>query len=303
MSQFSRAIEQAERDRAALRATAGPPAAVAGEAPRAAMPRLDEIVAQPSEAVEEHLVSLLQPASVEAERYRTLRHLVEQARRTVGLAVVGISSPVACDGKTLTAINLAGALAQAPGSHVLLVDLDLRKPEVAHQLGLDAAEDNLIHALLKSHLTLEQVVRRCPPFGLAVLPSHRSVNATYELLKSPRCGELIAEARERYDYVVVDLPPLIPTPDCRIVEKWLDGFVVIVAAHKTPRKVLEEALAAVDPAKVVGLVFNGDDSPSAGYAYTPTGDGIGWWRRIFASGRHRRGQRFKAVTTRSSTDR
>ena len=301
MSQFSRALEQAVRERA-LRAGTGVPAAVASPTPRAAAPALDELRPELSGPIEEHLVSLLQPASFEAEQYRTLRHLVEQAHRTADLTVVGVSSPAAGDGKTLTAINLAGALAQAPGTHVLLIDLDLRRPAVARQLALDAVENDLMEALLNPQLTLDEVVRACPPFNLAALPSRHSVNATYELLKSPRCGELIAAARERYDYVVLDLPPLIPGPDCRIVEKWVDGFLVIVAAHKTPRKRLEEALAAVDPAKVVGLVFNGDDGPLARYTYRSTGDGAGWWRQTVTRSRHRLGRRIRAAQTRSSAD-
>ena len=310
MSTFFEALEQAKRERAFQGPTA-PPAAGARQAPRATAPRMAEVrlelapvAARPelSNAIDEHLVSLLRPSSFEAEHYRTLRHLIEQARRTTGVKVIGISSPARRDGKTLTAINLAGALAQAPRARVLLVDLDLRNPAVLSQLALDEGEDDLLEeALLNPQLTLDQLVRPCPPFNLALLASRRAVNAPYELLKSPRCGELLAVAREHYDYVVLDLPPLIPLPDCRIVEKWVDAFLVVVATHKTSRKALEDALAVVDRAKVASLVFNGDEGPLAGHGYGPPRAGTGWWHRTVARGRQLHGRRFRATPTRFFT--
>ena len=73
------------------------------------------------------------------------------------------------------------------------------------------------------------------------------------------------EARRHYDWLVIDTPPVVPLPDCRLIERWVDGFLVVVAAHKTPRKLLAETLNLLDPAKVVGLVFNADDRPVSGY--------------------------------------
>ena len=81
----------------------------------------------------------------------------------------------------------------------------------------------------------------------------------YEALSSPRFGALLGELRGRYDHVVVDTPPVVPVADCRALGQWVDGFVIVVAAHRTPRALLAEALSAMDPQKVVGIVFNKDD--------------------------------------------
>lgn len=236
--------------------------------------------AAPARALSERLVSLVRPGSIEAEQYRMLRHLVEQARRAADVKVLGVSSPASGDGKTLTAINLAGALAQASDTRVLLIDLDLRNPSVAEDMDLDLGTDGTLAALLDPTLELGDVVRQHAGSRLFVLPSSPAMNATYEILKSERCGELIAAARKQYDYVVVDLPPLIPIADCRIVERWLDAFLVVVAAHRTPRKMLEDALAVIDPAKVLGLLFNRDDAPLRSYGYGPRTRGAGVWRRL-----------------------
>jgi receptor protein-tyrosine kinase len=215
--------------------------------------------------VDEHLVSLLAAGSFEAEQYRVLRHIVEQYYKDADVHVLGVTSATVGDGKTTTALNLAGALAQASDTRVLLIDGDIRRGLARARLGLHDSSVGLAEAILDANIPLASVVRHCSPFNLWVLPTRPGSAAPYELLKSPRFGELLQEARQQYDYVVVDAPPLLPVPDCRVIAKHVDGFLMIVGAHKTPRRLVEEALDILDPAKVLGLVFNGDRRPLAGY--------------------------------------
>src|SRR5207244_4842476 len=120
--------------------------------------------------LEEHLVSLLAPSSFEADQYRALRHTIEQFRRSAELSVIAVSSPDASDGKTTTAINLAGTLAQAPDARVLLVDADLRGANLAAHLGLDdQAAPGLVDAILNAKLTLEAAVQVRPHLNLSAL--------------------------------------------------------------------------------------------------------------------------------------
>jgi capsular exopolysaccharide synthesis family protein len=294
MSSFFKALEQAEHEQAVRRHTAPPepavelaPAgreAVAYPAPRPSR----ELPRRGSSEIEEHLVSLLAPTSFGAEQYRTLRHLIEQLHKSTELSVVAVSSPAAADGKTTTAINLAGALAQAPDARVLLIDADLRAPTLATQLGLDdRAGRGLVDTILNPTLTFEAVAQVLPHLNLSVLPAGRLPSAPYEVLKSARLGELLAEARGRYDYIVVDTPPLVSIPDCRVIGRWVDGFLIVVTAHRTPRKLLEEALHVTEPAKVVGLVFNGDDRHISRDSYASRlssgRDGAGWRPRVFGT--------------------
>lgn len=227
---------------------------------------------QPSVAdIDQHLVSLVAPRTAEAEQYRLLRYEVEHLRADDSGTAVCVCSPVPGDGKTLTSINLAGTLAQNPDARVLLIDADLRLPSVSKRLALgDAGGQGLVDAILDSGLMLGDVVCHMPRFNLSVLPAGKRTHAPYELLKSPRFGELLTEARERYDYLVLDAPPVIPVPDCRLITQWVDGFVMVIAAHRTPREALEEALTLMPPSSVLGLVFNGYDRSSAryyGYGY------------------------------------
>ena len=220
-------------------------------------------------APEEQLVSLLTSESFEANKYRVLRHRIEETRANGGRGVIAVTSPGAGEGKTTTAINLAGTLAQSKGARVLLVDADLRLPDVAAQLGIhDTGQPGLADAIVDARLSFESVVRRRPPFSLSLLTSGRHIAEPYEALRSPRLGEILEQARRAYDYVIVDTPPVLPVPDCRVIARWADSLLLVVAAHRTPRRFLEETLNALDPEKVVGLVFNYVDPPRPGpYAY------------------------------------
>src|SRR5262249_53083387 len=247
-------------------ATLAPPRAAA-DSPRIAPSWLDE-----------PLVSLQAPSSAAAEQYRVLRHLVETLRRRANLQVIAVTSGGVGDGKTVTAINLAGALAQSDDTRVLLIDMDLRRPSIARYLSLGGSRATLADALETPGPGLEEAVVRLSRFNLSVLPAPVSAAAPYELLGSPKLEALLAEARQHYDYIVIDTPPFVPFPDCRLIAKCIDGFVLVVASNKTPRGVLAEALKAMDSDKAVGYVFNAHPMPPAFY-HADEGNGRSRQRR------------------------
>src|SRR5262245_51001211 len=273
MSKFFKALEQADRDRALQQGGASEPRATptpsAPEVKAVEPPVVQAPPTDSAEGVDDHLVSLIAPAAFEAEQYRALRHTIEQLHKSRDLSIVAVSSPGVGDGKSTTAINLAGALAQAQDARVLLVDADLRRPSADKLLALGSSHGpGLVNRILDSSLTLERVARPRPPFDLSVIPAGHVPPSPYEILKSPRLGELLEEARRRYDYIVVDAPPLCPVQDCRVIAHWVDGFLLVVAAHHTPRRLVGEALNVVDRSKILGIVFNGDDPPpSSFYGY------------------------------------
>lgn len=240
--------------------------------------------------VDAHLVSLVAPDSPEAEQYRVLRYEIEHIHKPGVGTVIGVCSSIPGDGKTITSINLAGALAQDQNARVLLIEGDLRRPAVtvADHLALgDVAGRGLVDAILDPSLSLEEVVRHVPYFNLTVLPAGRRSNVPYEALKSPRFGELMTQARERYDYVLLDAPPVVPVPDCRLMARWVDSFIMVVAAHRTPREALEEALNRMNAASILGLVFNGHDRAAAryygygyGYGHSALPRRVRWWDRL-----------------------
>ncbi|OFW15158.1 MAG: hypothetical protein A3H29_02210 [Acidobacteria bacterium RIFCSPLOWO2_02_FULL_67_21] len=214
--------------------------------------------------LDRHLVSLTEPASFAAEQYQGLRLTIERVARARDVKIIAITSPAAGDGKTVTAVNLAGALARGSDGRVLLIDADLRRPSVATLLGIETTGPGLAD-VLSGNRDAAEVFRRIEPFNLSVLPAGATRAGVTEMLRSPRLEQLLQEARREYAYVVIDTPPLLPIFDASVLAKLADGVLMIVAANQTPRKLLAEALNLLDPAKVLGIVFNQDDRPLFGY--------------------------------------
>ena len=189
-----------------------------------------------------HLVSLTAPSSFAAEQYQGLRLTIERLGRARNAQTIAVTSPAAGEGKTLTAINLAGALARGSDARVLLVDADMRRPAVAQQLGLtDAEPQGLADIIAREDLAIETVAKKVEPFSLWVLRAGTLHGSIHEILRSPRLELFLTEARA------------------------VDGVLVVVAANRTPRKLLGEALNLLDASKVLGIVFNRDNRPLFGY--------------------------------------
>jgi capsular exopolysaccharide synthesis family protein len=214
---------------------------------------------------DEQLVSLTKPRSFEAEQYRTLCQIVESRRKSSGHQVLAVSSAGIGDGKTMTTLNLAGALAQSRGSRVLLIDGDLRCPAVASQLRLGGPSRLGLAGAIGETVSLSEALHRLPEWNLSVLTAGRANDSPYELLKSTVFARLIEEARRDFEFILIDCPPLLAVPDCRVIERVVDGFLLVVSADSTPRKLLEEALNVLPEGKVVGIVFNRDARPLSGY--------------------------------------
>ena len=257
----------AERTSANGSMRAVPRAMPAASSAAVARPAVDGPASAPHE-IDQHLVSLVEPSSFASEQYRVLRHTLEQLHRTAGHSIFGIGSPSASDGKTTTALNLAGALGQAHDARVLLIEADLRCPTMAERLGLDDdGSPGLVEAIGSSNAGIADVARRLTAYNLSVVLAGEKPATPYEVLKSPRLGELLGEARRLYDYVVIDTPPIVAFPDGRILNNWVDGWLIVVAAHRTSRKQLEEALDLMEESKTVGFVFTHDERFRANARY------------------------------------
>ena len=214
--------------------------------------------------IDKRLVSLTRPASLEADQYQTLRLSLQRLRASRDIRMIAMTSPTTGDGKTLTAINLAGALAGA-GDRVLLIEADLRRPSIADQLGIAGnTSPGLADLVLDPALTLKEAVLPLD-IGFDVITAGSPSAALREVFNSPRLEAALREARAHYDFVALDTPPVVPVYDCRLLAPWVDGLLLVVSAHRTPRKLVEESLNLLDSTRVLGIVFNRDDHPLFGY--------------------------------------
>ena len=147
-----------------------------------------------------HLVALTSPGSFAAEQYQGLRLTIERLRRGRTLQVIAVTSPAAGEGKTLTAINLAGALARGgDDARVLLIDADLRRPAVARQLAIDDDAKGLTEVVENPAATIDSVTQKLKPYNLSVITAGFRSAAVHHILRSPRLEVVLAEARQRYE--------------------------------------------------------------------------------------------------------
>jgi len=176
-----------------------------------------------------------------------------------------MTSAVAGDGKTLTSVNLSATLARSAGAKVLLIDMDLRRPTVGKVLGIQPVRGGFASLLEHADAKLKDFVQPVPKSNLHVIPTLVTRGDTYELLRSPQFAKVVEQARSQYDYVILDTPPVIPVPDTTLINHHVDGYLVVVSANHTPRKLVGEALSLLTPSSVLGIVFNRDDRPMFGY--------------------------------------
>ena len=197
---------------------------------------------------------------VALESYKLLRTKLQFSfAGDEGCRVVGITSALSGEGKSLTAINLAYSLSEL-GKRVILIDGDMRRPTVAKKLHI-SKEPGLSNCLTGQR-DLANLVQYCGIAGnekaFRVITSGQNPPNPVELLSSAKMGVMIDTLRKHYDYVIVDLPPVTEVTDVLAVANKLDGILLVVRQNFCNRHALNAAvrqLAFVD-AKVLGVVFN-----------------------------------------------
>jgi capsular exopolysaccharide synthesis family protein len=223
-------------------------------------------IAFDADTAKEPLVTSLRSHAPRAEAFRVLRtnlQFVDVASRS---KVFVVTSSVPGEGKSTTAVNVAITMAQG-GQRVLLVDGDLRRPQVAEMLGLEREVG--VTTVLLGRIGLDEAIQNHHASGLDVLTSGSVPPNPAELLQSPAMGELLALLREDYDTVIIDSPPLLPVTDAAVLAQQTDGAVIVVRHGRTTREQLAGAQArlhAVD-AKVLGAVLNRVRTTRSGYGY------------------------------------
>jgi succinoglycan biosynthesis transport protein ExoP len=186
--------------------------------------------------------------------------LINTARLGDGVKVIGVVSSVPKEGKTTIAANLAALMIASSGARTLIIDSDVHLRQLTAKLAPDARE-GLIEALVDpSRLRTLVSTRRS---GLDVLPcalSARLPNAA-ELLGSPEMEQLLVAARQAYDYIVIEIAPIMSVVDMKMIERFIDRFVLVVEWGQTKRSLVLEALseAEIIRERVVGIVLNKAD--------------------------------------------
>jgi capsular exopolysaccharide synthesis family protein len=188
-----------------------------------------------------------------SEQYRILRTKVLQHPAQPRMIV--ISSPGPGDGKTVTAVNLAGTFSLKSEGNVLLVDADFRRSSIHALLGLPTAPG--LADVLSGTCALEDALMHSEELpNLYVLAAGEPQCNPAELLDSSRWGALLATLRSQFRNVIVDCPPVAAVTDYDLIQANCDGVLLVMRPDYTRRDLCFKALASVPKEKLIGVVLN-----------------------------------------------
>lgn len=201
--------------------------------------------------------------SVLSEAFRGLRTSVLLSTPDHPPATLLVTSAQPAEGKTTISCNLAISLAQL-GQKVLLVDCDMRRPSVHRLFNLN--NDRGLVNFLTGQQDWREVVQNNDTASLDCLPCGPIPPNPAELLSSQRMRTLLLEARESYQFVVLDSPPILSVTDSRILATLVEGVILVAKAGSTPREMVQRAHASMRGG-LIGLVLNNLDVRTDDYYY------------------------------------
>ncbi len=206
------------------------------------------------ERVEPRLIAITNPDSSYCEEYRSLRTHVLHKSQKQKLQSIVVASVNQGEGKSITALNLAWLLAQTDGVKALIIDSDLRRPSLAEYIGIET-DKGLSHVLAGDATLIESIVR-LEPSGLHILPGGDARKDVAELISGPRFKEILREAREMFDYIIIDAPPLGIFTDATVLINHADGAMLVIRANKTSFSMIDRSLEPIPKDRFLGVVLN-----------------------------------------------
>lgn len=207
-------------------------------------------------AMERHRVLPGSTSVAVSRAYKILRTRVLRQLNANKWHSLGITGTTPGEGKTLTAVNLALALAEDVNTQVLLVDLDLQRPRVAHYLGMPSGAG--LTDYLSGSASVEEIAYDIGIPRLAVIPTHAAATDSSELLCSPRMAVLMRalEGESPRRIIVFDMPPLLASDDVMAFAPKVDSFLLVVSQNWTARRSLADAQELLSEVNVLGVVLN-----------------------------------------------
>ncbi|WP_310198827.1 CpsD/CapB family tyrosine-protein kinase [Neobacillus niacini] len=212
------------------------------------------------------LIAALDPKSPISEQYKSIRTNIQYSSVDEELKTIMVTSSGPAEGKSTTVANLAVVFSQL-GKKVLLVDADLRKPTVHRTFGVN----NLFGftTVLTKQATLANTVLETEEKDLFILTSGPIPPNPAELLSSKSMEQFIEEAKEQFDYVLFDTPPLLAVADPQILANKVDGSILVVFSGRTEIDQVKKAkeLLVNAQSKLVGVILNHKEMKDNDYYY------------------------------------
>jgi exopolysaccharide/PEP-CTERM locus tyrosine autokinase len=199
--------------------------------------------------------------------YNVLRTQVLHRTRPNGHNTLMVTSVLAGEGKTITAINLAVSIAREVKQTVLLVDTDLRNPKIHEYLDCNMGKG--LSDYLQGDVSVAELLVNPGLANMVVFPAGKPLHSSTEILGSPKMERLVEEMKRRYPerYVIFDCPPVLTVSDALIFSSYVDGVILVVEAGRTSRDQIRKAVELLEGKNLVGLVMNKAEGTPHGYYY------------------------------------
>ena len=212
------------------------------------------------------LLVMSAPESVDAENFKALRaRILLSAEKDAPPRTILVTSTYPGEGKSFVACNLAASIASGIDEHVLLVDCDLRQPQVHRYLGY--ARSHGLSDYLSGRREIPELLIKTDIPKLSLLTAGSPPHNPAELVSSQKMEAFIEEVRDRYDdrYVILDATPTQFTSEAAILSRHVDGILLVVMARRSPRQAVLNGLRNLEKDRILGVVFNGYSEPLKSY--------------------------------------
>jgi capsular exopolysaccharide synthesis family protein len=224
----------------------------------------------PAPAADSRLVCLTDQGGLAAEKFRVLGLKLRHLRERRKLKRIVITSSIPQEGKSLIAANLALNQSRSKILNTVLIDGDLRRPELASRFGFHR---NLVglSEVLRGERQLSEVVYKLEGSGLRFLPAGLTPENPMELMQSGRLQQLLEQLETFFDWIVIDTPPIRPLADTPLWMKLADGVLLVTREGMCDKKQLERAMEVIDRSTLLGVVVNSCSSNEQKYYYARYG--------------------------------
>jgi protein-tyrosine kinase len=206
--------------------------------------------------IDPRLLVYYEPRSKEAEQFRILRARLRKFAQDKQHKVLLVLGTCPQEGKSFIASNLAISTAQADQSPILLMDGDLRRPNLHNLFGLTVAKG--LADYLAGNASFDEIVYTTDIAGLYIIPAGEIPHNPAELIASDRMKLLLNDIKTNFSpcWLIIDSPPVISTPEPAILIEHVDGFIYVIQADKTDKKLVKDSLSQIDTNKLLGVVLN-----------------------------------------------
>ncbi len=189
------------------------------------------------------------------EQFKALKAKFEYKADMLKLKVVAVTSSIAGEGKTLSCATLAMNLASAGRKKVLLVDIDLRKADLARGLNIPPLPG--LSEFLSGTVGLKDVLRNSFIPGLYVIAAGTRVASPADLLAGEKFRSFLSDIRDHFDVILLDTPPILPVADTLSLKDQVDGFIFLYRTGFTPHHMFKQAVEEIGEKNIICVVLNG----------------------------------------------